>query len=251
MDGFFYTKKNGKFYNLYIPGMVTMPDKKKIKVLIADDHELIRRGFMDLLKQYEEFEFVGEASDGEELIELYFDKKPDVILSDINMPKLDGITALKFIKRRDSKVRALFLSVNDNKMEIYNVYKAGGLGLINKGRTSAEIVDALNTVIKHEYYFADRMSEEELFKLIRRFKEFESPSSGGDDENKESMLTPREAEIIEYIASGFTSRRIASLLNISEKTVEYHRKNLRTKLDLHKRDDFINFVLENPTSNKD
>lgn len=228
-----------------------MTNKQKIRVLIADDHELIRRGFMDLLKQYDEFEFVGEASDGEELIDLYFDHKPDVILSDIYMPKLDGIRALQFIKKKDSKARALFISVTDNKMEIYNVYKAGGLGLINKSRTSEEIVDALQTVYRHEYYFADRMGEEELFKLIRRVKEFDSPSKSSDEENKESSLTPRETEIIEYVASGFTSRRIASLLNISVKTVEFHRKNLRGKLNLKIRDDYIDFVLENPSSKKE
>lgn len=210
---------------------------KKIKIIIVDDHELIRKGLVDVLSKYDDFEIVGLAEDGDELLEKYFELKPDLILTDVNMPKMNGTQALMILKKKDPKVKALFLSVSDHKMDVYDVFKAGGMGLINKSRSSAQIIEALRVIHSGKYYFLDKTNEDELFGIIDRFRAF-------DKDLDDSQFTAKELFVLRMIANRLTNEQIAEELKISVRTVEYHRKQIKDKLGFTGNADLINYAYD-------
>lgn len=218
-------------------------NKGKISFILADDHEIIRQGFKEAALVFEGFECIDLVSDGEQLIEQYFKYKPDVIVTDIRMPGVDGLKAVNFIKEKDNNVKSLFLSVTSDFIDIYNVFCNGGMGLVNKSTKVNEIFNAIKKVASGEYYFGEELSQDDIFRLIGKIKEL----NNWNRKNEAAFinLSNREKEAFYLIAEGYTSRQVAEKMNVSLKTVEYYRKNIRTKLNLRNRSDYSKYLLKN------
>lgn len=198
----------------------------KINILIADDHNILRQGLVEALRIYNDIVVVGEAENGKDLIEKYEKRKPDVVLSDIEMPELNGIDAAAEIIQKHPKAKILFLSMHFAEDYIYKVDLIGGKGLLSKEIFKDELVSAIRTVHNGgTYYFG--MKVEELEKVKRRSKEI---SKG--NKKSESVLTPREHEILIELADGVSSEEIAVRLNMGKRTVDTYRSAIMNKLEI-------------------
>ena len=217
-----------------------MEEPKKIRVIVADDHRLFRSGVMSLLEDEREIFVIGEAKNGEELVNLYFEKKPDLLLVDISMPFLSGIEAVKEIRKKDRSVKALFLSMHDSEEYIYNVMKVGGLGLISKNVMKGELVYAIKTAYDGNQYFGQSWSAEKLRDLKSRF-EFLTGTTKKEDG---VTLTPREREILKLIGDGLTSQEIAQKIHLSKRTIDSHRAHLLKKLGVSSLSELMKYAIK-------
>lgn len=175
--------------------------RKKVRILIADDHKLFREGLIGLLSDEPDIEIVGEAENGYEMIEKYFSLCPDIILADISMPVISGTKALSEIKRKDRAVKSLFLSVHDEDALIYQVYKIGGKGLISKNVDKEELVFAIIAVSQGNLYYGIHWTNRKLNELIQKYETINNCNKGLITDK----LTEREVEVILLIAEDFTS----------------------------------------------
>jgi two-component system response regulator NreC len=205
------------------------------KILIADDHAIVRTGLRALLKEEPSMELVGEATGGYEAIKLVEDTVPDILLLDLSMPDLDGITVTKKIKPRFPNVHILILTIHEDQALLREAIRAGASGYILKRAAEAELISAINILMRGDMYVDPAMVRELLDETI-------SPSKT-QDENFES-LTPRETEVLTFIVQGYTNRQIGEVLNISVRTVEGHRANLSGKLGLQSRVDLVRYARE-------
>lgn len=199
---------------------------KKIRVHIADDHKVLIDGIMAVLKTEDEIEVVGHSLNGEEVLEWYKTNTSDVLVLDINMPKVDGIGVLQYFKKQSFQPHIVILSSYDDIKLVKEVLKMGAKGFLAKKCAAEQIVEAIKTVSKGEQYFSDHIQS----KIVNSF------TSGNDQENDSNKstffgpLTVREKEILKLISQEYNSREIASSLFITVNTVETHRKNLIKKL---------------------
>ncbi len=212
----------------------------KIKVLIADDHQLFRSGVISILKDTPEICVIGEAANGEELFKKFFELYPDVILTDISMPMLSGIEAVSMIKETLKLTKVLFLSMYDAEEYIYYCLKAGGLGLVSKNILKNELIEAIKTVNQGERYFGKEWTDHRLSVLLDRFDSILSSKIMFDN----SLISPRETEILKYISDGLTSKEIAVKLKLSKRTVDTHRTHLMQKLSLKSLPELIRFAIQ-------
>lgn len=197
-----------------------------IRVLLADDHTLMRKGLCSLLESQAEIEVVGEARDGREALQKCEQLHPDVLLIDIAMPGLNGIEAIRQIKQRFPEVHALVLTMHDDQEYIRRVLQAGALGYMVKQAAPIDLLLAIQTVYRGERYLSPAIAA----KVIR---DSVQGTEGWDETDRYDQLTPRQREVLQLIAEGHTTREIAVRLAISAKTVETHRANLMDKLDIH------------------
>ncbi len=211
-----------------------------IKILLADDHSLFRAGVVRLLKDHQNIIIVGEAENGEELIQKYFELAPDIIIADIAMPVMNGPEAISRIKEKDPEVKALFLSMYEGEEYIYNVLKSGGKGLINKSILEDELVMALERINKGEKYFKGDWDDYSLEILV---KEFESGKKLTKD-RQDVKLSFQEEKILKLLNEGLTSREMAEELHLSKKTVDYYRSSLLRKLNFNSASDLIRFAAQ-------
>ena len=207
----------------------------KIKLLLADDHQIIRSGIKLMLRNNSEFEVVAEASSGEEVIS-YFERnvnKIDVILMDINMTGITGIATTQLLtdKYKDIKILALTTHIEDTF--ITGMIKAGALGYILKETNTNELIDAINTVASGKKYYSNQVSVAMINALINK------------DNSKGSELSEREIEVLELIASGKTNKETGDILFLSPRTIETHRKNILDKLDFTNTIEMIRYALKN------
>jgi DNA-binding NarL/FixJ family response regulator len=203
---------------------------KRTRILIADDHDVVRSGLKMLLRSGGEFSIVGEAADGEEAIRLVEKHRPDVVFLDIAMPKLDGIEAAEVIKRDYPDTKILILTVHEGEEYAIRVLRAGASGYLLKNAGKKEIFEAVRTAVSGGRFFSPRISNLIVEGFVKRANE---PQSGRTAEAHAQQLTKREIEILQYIARGYTSRQIADELSLSFRTVNTHRANLMQKLDIH------------------
>jgi len=215
--------------------------RSNIKVLIADDHNLFRAGIIKLLKEHENIIIVGEAENGEELINKYFELSPDVILADIAMPGITGPEAIARLKEQNQDVKALFLSMYEGDEYIYRVLISGGSGLINKSILEGELLTALEKIYNGEKYFSGNWNEESLQRLI---EEFESGRKIAGNQ-QQLRLNYREEQILKLLNKGLNSNEMAVTLNISKKTVDFYRSCLMKKFNLKSAADLIRFAVQN------
>lgn len=201
--------------------------EKMIRIIVADDHKLFRSGLISLLEDEKDFFIVGEADNGEELLQLYFDLKPDVIVVDISMPFLNGVEALAELKKKDKNVKALFVSMHDTEEYIYYAMKNGAYGLISKNIMKGELTYAIRAANDGKQYFGQNWPEEKLKELYNRFEFL----SGKNNDNKPN-LSPREREILKNIGEGLTSSEIATRVHLSKRTVDAHRAHIMRKLEV-------------------
>ncbi|RJR50321.1 MAG: DNA-binding response regulator [Desulfobacteraceae bacterium] len=201
-----------------------MTEKKKI--LIAEDHRLLREGLKALLNASEKFEIVAEAEDGLEAVR-YVDKcKPDIVLLDLNMPRMNGLSALKEIKSRFKETKILALTVHESEEYILEALKLGANGYCLKNAGRNELLSAIDNILAGRSYLSPGVSEKVLQGYLEERKTVKSRSSW-------DTLTQREKDVLKMIGEDFKNKEIADFLCISVKTVEKHRSNLMRKLDLH------------------
>ncbi len=201
---------------------------KKISVLIADDHALIRTGIATLLQHYDDFAVVGEATDGAEAVEMTGKLQPDVVLIDLAMPRVNGIEATRLIRERYPNTKVLVLTMHENDEYISQIFKAGASGYVLKDASRDELCRAIRAVAKGEKFFSARVSDIIVENFIKRKETPHDELSSAD-----IPLTKREKEILALVAEGLTNQQIADKLFISPRTVDTHRTNIMQKLDLH------------------
>ena len=213
--------------------------KKPVRILLSDDHSLLRTGVITMLRDEKDILIVGEAEDGEQLIDKYFKLMPDIVISDISMPKMSGIDALAKIKKKDPAAKALFLSMYEGEEYIYSIYKAGGSGLINKNIVKGELLFAIKKVLEGNYYFGAKIQAGDLDEIITKY----SSKKLFNIEKTKILLTDREKRVLALIGEAKTSNDIATELELSKRTVDSHRTNIMQKLNLKSLPELIRFAV--------
>ena len=206
-----------------------------IKVMLVDDHVLMREGIKKLLEFGGTIEVVGEAGDGEECLEKLLSVKPQVLLLDINLPKMNGIEVLKEIKQRKIDVKVLILTVHNEVEYLLKAVDIGVDGYILKESESAELKKAISAVINGENYIQPRLIPALNSRLVSR----------DTDKDKVQLLTQRELEVLIQVANGMLNKEIATSLNISERTVKNHISNIFKKIDVSDRTQAAVFAIKN------
>jgi DNA-binding NarL/FixJ family response regulator len=200
------------------------PATKTIRVLLADDHTLVRAGIRALLEKLPGVEVAGEASDGREVMDLIKAQQPEVVLMDISMPGLNGLQALARITRDFPRVRVIILSMHPNDEYVLQALKSGASGYLLKRAATAELPAALNSVVSGDIY----LSREITTQFFKKFPLQQIARSASPLER----LSERQREILQLLSEGQTTKAIASTLKISDKTVEYHRAKLMAGLKI-------------------
>jgi two-component system response regulator NreC len=198
-----------------------------IKVVLADDHQIVRHGLRSLLSAEPDIEVVGEADNGRAVIRLVQELSPQVVIMDISMPDLNGIEATRQILSDFSGVKVIALSMHSDSLFVLNMFKAGASGYLLKDCALEELVKAVRTVMNRKIYLSPSISDIVIKDFVIGWSPEDSSSSAY------SILTAREREVLQLMAEGKTTNQIAESLCISVKTVEAHRKQLMTKLDIH------------------
>jgi len=214
--------------------------KNKIKLLIADDHTLLRDGLKAVFQTENVFEVIGEASDGEMALMLAKKLKPDVIVLDINMPRLNGIEVAKKIREEDKEIKILILSMHDNEKLIVEAVSVGINGYVLKMSDMEEFIEGVKEVYLGKDYFPTGVAKKILSGIKGRVDQIRNKS-----DDIKPILTKREKEIINLIVAGLTSQEIAEKLFISYFTVGKHRKNIIKKLRLKNTADLVRYALNN------
>jgi len=195
-----------------------------IRVLLADDHTLVRAGIRSLLEGLENVEVVGEAGDGQEAVRLAESLRPDVVLLDVGMPGLNGLDVAARLATQDASIRVLILSMHTSEEYVLRALRAGCAGYLLKGSAVAELAIAVRAVARGETYLSPAVSKHVMDDYVRR--------TGGATDPIDA-LTPRQREVLQLVAEGNTSKDIADRLGLSFKTVEAHRAQIMERLGLH------------------
>lgn len=211
------------------------PPTQTLRVILADDHTLVRAGVRALLEKLPGVEVVGEAGDGRDVLNLVRAQRPDVVLLDITMPGLNGLEAAARITKDFPEVRAIILSMHENEEYYWRALKAGAAGYLLKKAATAELATALQQVMRGEIYLSREISS----RLLRTF------TTGGVATRKSPLeqLSARQREILQLMAEGQNTKAIAELLKVSPKTVEYHRMKLMNALNVHDVPGLVRFAL--------
>jgi len=196
-----------------------------LRILIADDHEVAREGIRSLLQDHAGWEICAEARDGREAVESATRLKPDILLLDIGMPNLNGLDATRQILAFDPDARILILTVHDAEQVVREVLAAGARGFVLKSDAGRDLVAAVEALQHRRTFFTPRVAQMMLDGYLRPQNE--------TDPSDQSVLTPREREVIQLVAEGKTTKEVAAALRLSVKTAETHRTNLMRKLNLH------------------
>jgi len=207
----------------------------KIKVLVADDHTILRQGIKSLLANEEEIEVIGEAKNGREALTIIEETLPDVILMDIAMPGLNGLEATRRIKKKFPRMKVLVLTMYTNEEYIFQILNAGANGYLVKETAFQDLISAIKAVYKNEAFMSPSISKKVINSYIKRAQ--------NDEQETCEILTTREREILQLIAEGNSSKKIAELLFISPKTVETHRTHIMDKLNIHNRTGLVKYAI--------
>jgi DNA-binding NarL/FixJ family response regulator len=208
-----------------------------LRILIADDHEVARKGIRALLEAHPGWEVCGEAADGREAVKSASRLKPDLILLDIAMPSLNGLDATRQILAEAPDALVLILTMHDSEQVVREVLAAGARGFLLKSDAGRDLVSAVEALQMRRTFFTTKVAQLVLEGYLHPGPESEPPLR--------SMLTPREREVIQLLAEGKTTKEVATTLNLSVKTAETHRTNLMRKLDLHSVVDLTLYAVRN------
>ncbi len=209
--------------------------KQKIKILIADDHPVVRRGLQSCLTRQDRVRIVGEAADGDEALEKALALTPDVVLMDISMPRRDGLAVTEALRKQAPQIKVLVLSVHSNKEFIFRIIQAGAHGYVSKEATPEQLLTAIEAVFAGETFFSPEIAQAALTQLV---------TSGGKKEPF-GQLTNREREVLVLISQGKSNKEIASQLGIGVRTIETHRERIMRRLDIHSVAGLTKFAIAN------
>ncbi len=208
----------------------------KVRVLLAEDHTIVRQGLESLLRSEPDIEVVGEAINGQEALQKVEQLYPDVVLMDISMPLLNGLEATRRIQQQFPKVKVLILSVHANEEHVLQALQAGASGYLLKDTAVSDLVSAIRAVHHGDFFLSPAISRTVIEAYLRG-------ATTATETNSYSKLTDREREVLQLIAEGYSTREIAQLLHISEKTVRAHRTNLMSKLDVHNTAELVRYAI--------
>jgi DNA-binding NarL/FixJ family response regulator len=201
-----------------------------MRVLIADDHGIVRSGIRLLLERQADIEVIGEAADGAEAREMAIRERPDLAILDVKMPKLTGLQTTREIKSQAPEVSVLILSMHDDERYLFEALKAGASGYVLKAQADTDLLAAIRAVERGEPFLTPEAQRTLIRDVLER-------GSSGEE------LTPREEEIVKLVAEAHTTREIAAILHLSEKTVENHRANAMRKLGMRDRVELVRYAI--------
>ena len=208
-----------------------------MRVLIADDHEIMREGLRALLESHRGIEVIGEATNGQEALDKVAELHPDIVLMDISMPVMNGLDATRAIKQAHPDVKILILTMHEGEAYFFNILEAGASGYFIKGGSAADLVTALQVVEKGDVFLYPTMAKKLLVDYLQR------ANTGFERENLDG-LTPREQEVLKLVAEGYNNQEIADQLTLSPATVQTHRSNIMGKLNLHRRTELTKYAIK-------
>jgi DNA-binding NarL/FixJ family response regulator len=211
----------------------------RLRILVADDHEIVRRGLVSLIKSRPDWEVCAEADNGRQAVEKANQSKPDIAILDIGMPVLNGLEATRQILREHPAVRILILTVTDTDQAVQTVLDAGARGFLLKSDAARDLVIAVEALAHNKTFFTARVADLVLSGYLNRTK----PSARGD--LSLPGLTSREREVVQLLAEGKSTKEVACHLNLSVKTAETHRSNIMRKLGLHSVSELVLYAVRN------
>jgi DNA-binding NarL/FixJ family response regulator len=206
-----------------------------LRMLIADDHEIVRQGLRSLVESRPGWQVCGEAVDGWDAVQKARELKPDVIALDIGMPNLNGLEAAREILRENPKIKILFLTIYDTEQAVKTAVQIGAKGLILKSDAARELLVAVDAIQRNSTYFSSQTSQAILRPDLR----------GNRRSAEKDTLTRREKQVIQLLAEGKSTKEVASMLNLSVKTAETHRSNIMGKLGLHSVSELVLYAVRN------
>jgi DNA-binding NarL/FixJ family response regulator len=212
----------------------------KLRILLADDHEIVRRGLCTLLQKHEGWEVCGEASNGREALDKAQQLRPDVVILDVGMPQLNGLETTRQLLKHDPQAKVIVLTITDSDQVIREALDAGARGFVLKSDAARDLVSAVEALEHKRMFFTPRVNDLVLAGFLDKGRTFSS-----DPVPSFRTLTAREREITQLLAEGKSSKEAACLLNLSTKTVETHRTNIMRKLSLHSIRDLVVYAIKN------
>jgi len=210
------------------------------RILVADDHEVVRRGLSALLRAQPEWDVCGEAANGREAVEKAAAMRPDVVILDVGMPNLNGLEATRQILRANPQTKILILTLHDSDQIVREVLDAGARGFLLKSDAARDLVAAVEALRRDKIYFTPKVAAMVLDGYLQRDSAPRPP-----DGQQRGRLTPREREIVQLLAEGKSSKEVAVALGLSVKTAETHRSNIMRKLELHSISDLVLYAVRN------
>ncbi|QTD36942.1 response regulator transcription factor [Polaribacter batillariae] len=204
----------------------------EIKIVLADDHKLLRDGLRNIIEQKSNMKIIGEASNGREAVKICSKLLPDVVLIDIAMPNLNGVEATSQILKINPKTKVIALSMHSTKQFIQRMFHSGAFGYLLKDGDSEEVICAISTVIRNKKYLSKDINQEYLNLLKNK------------DTLGKSKLSSREKEVLQLIAEGNSSKEIGEILCLSSKTIDVHKNNIMKKIDLHTIPELTKFAIK-------
>jgi DNA-binding NarL/FixJ family response regulator len=211
----------------------------ELRILIADDHELVRRGVRTLLEAEPGWKVVAEASDGQEAFEKAEETKPEIVVLDIGMPRLSGLETARRLKRTFPQIKVLMLTVHDSEHLAVEVLNAGARGYVTKSDTARDLVIAIEALRKDKTFFTSSVDRIILNNFL------DGRPYERSKEMQVELLTSRQREIVQLLAEGKTSKDVSALLNLSVKTVETHRANIMKRLSCHSVSELVRYAVRN------
>ncbi len=209
-----------------------------LRILVADDHEVVRRGLCSLLESQPGWQICGEASDGRDLLKKVSELKPDIIVLDVSMPNLNGLEATRQILKTNPKAKILVLTLHDSDRLIHEVLTAGASGFVLKSDAARDLVAAVESLRQNKTYFTSKVASMVLNGFLKG-------GPGAVLNGTVSPLTSREREIVQLLSEGKSAKEVAVALNISVKTAETHRSNIMRKLGLHSISELVLYAVRN------
>jgi DNA-binding NarL/FixJ family response regulator len=212
-----------------------------LRLLIADDHEVVRKGLRTLLESQPGWQVAGEASDGRDAVEKARELKPDVIVLDIGMPSLNGLEAARQMIKNDARARILILTMHESDPLIREVLDAGARGYVLKSDAGRDLVTAVNAVRSNKTFFTAKVAQIVLDGYLDKKPKKQEPAAT----SAAGRLTPRQREIVQLLAEGKSSKEVAVALGLSVKTAETHRANIMRRLDCHSVSELVRYAVRN------
>jgi DNA-binding NarL/FixJ family response regulator len=210
-----------------------------LKLLVADDHEIVRKGFRAILEAQQDCEVIGEAGDGRRAVELTKELRPDIVVLDISMPLLNGLEAARQILKVRPQTKVLILTMHESDSLIREVLDTGARGYILKTDAGRDLVSAVEALRRNKTFFTSRVAQMILDGYLK------GDAGPADGEAARDRLTPRQREIVQLLAEGKSSKEIAVALGLSVKTAETHRANIMRKLDCHSVSEVVRYAIRN------